>query len=481
MGEPETSGRHPSEGSTAPERVTREDGSRFYPFPNVDTGEEEQFWSVTTALSVKNKDGLKWWAGKVSAARAMDSIPVMLASQRVEECGNTGSKTTTPCGRCPACVQAMIANVHIGESSRRAIEGSAVHNALEQYITTGRRLNAAEVANLDQRLLEQYPGRLIEALPPYLERLWEWIDDYAIVPEDFLASEMTVYSTRHRYAGTLDAILRLVVRNMKSARMVARLLGRPVYTGDSVAVVLDCKSREGEKKQIYDDHPLQLTAYRHADLCMPSKVDRLLRRMIPTEGAVVFQPRPDGYTFEPVLSGPEELATFLHLLAAYQWTVERGPASIAVKTFPVPGGTSGDFWMGERPPAATRCVNDTDGDGGCAACARDPEAPCRRPVATTVGATPDGVNGKAGSVGATCAGCGRVDPKRRSVNCKKATVCMLADGPALASGPQVRSTVVMPEALQAPPSRARATSATLESIARSRVPGATLTDDDIPF
>lgn len=27
---------------------------------------------------------------------------------------------------------------------------------------------------------------------------------------------------------------------------------------------------------------------------------------------------------------------------------------------------------------ATRCVNDTDGDGNCAACARNPQAPCRQ-------------------------------------------------------------------------------------------------------
>lgn len=28
----------------------------------------------------------------------------------------------------------------------------------------------------------------------------------------------------------------------------------------------------------------------------------------------------------------------------------------------------------------TQCVNDTDGDGNCAACARDPKALCRQPI-----------------------------------------------------------------------------------------------------
>lgn len=30
-------------------------------------------------------------------------------------------------------------------------------------------------------------------------------------------------------------------------------------------------------------------------------------------------------------------------------------------------------------PPTTRCVNDTNGDGDCAACARNPNAPCRQP------------------------------------------------------------------------------------------------------
>jgi hypothetical protein len=39
-----------------------------------------------------------------------------------------------------------------------------------------------------------------------------------------------------------------------------------------------------------------------------------------------------------------------------------------------------------------RCVNDTDGDGDCAACARDPQAPCRQApewVASATAMTPE--------------------------------------------------------------------------------------------
>jgi len=43
-------------------------------------------------------------------------------------------------------------------------------------------------------------------------------------------------------------------------------------------------------------------------------------------------------------------------------------------------GPTGNKW-GDLPEGAgpTYCVNDTDGDGNCAACARNPQAPCRVP------------------------------------------------------------------------------------------------------
>lgn len=489
----------PVEGSEAPYRQTNDDGSRFYYFTSPATGTEEQFWSVTTALSAKAKDGLKFWAAGLAAERAMDSIPAMVYAQRLDDCGNARSRSTAGCGQCPMCVQVSIERVHIGESSRRAIEGSAVHNALEWWIAWGSWLGAAEVANQDQKLIEAYPGSLAKALPPYLEQLARWAAEYAVEPLDFLASEMTVYNTAHRFAGTLDAILRLTVRNKKSARLVSRLLGRPVYAGDTVTVVMDCKSREGEAKKgeqstkkLYDDHALQLAAYRSADLCMPSKVDRLIKKMIPTDGAVVLQIRPDGYSFEPVLSGPEELDGFLGFLKGFRWTVERGPASIAVKTFPVVGDGKGDFFLGERPADPPKFYDDADPaqalaeiyDGFSSVEAFAASSPFVRGndtidrLATEMDMLPGDLEVIRGS--GACAACGRMDPKRRSSRCqgKVDPPCPLRAG--VHTGIEVRSTV------QAPPERAQApvtrtTNATLASISRQRRPGEALTDADIPF
>jgi len=74
---------------TLPVHHTNEDGSRFYTRLDPVTGEEQQYWSVTTALSAKNKEGLKRWTAALAAQRAMDNIPMMLAAQRLDPCGRT--------------------------------------------------------------------------------------------------------------------------------------------------------------------------------------------------------------------------------------------------------------------------------------------------------------------------------------------------------------------------------------------------------
>lgn len=328
---------------TLPVHHTMEDGSRFYDRVNPDTQEIEQYWSVTTALSVKAKDGLKRWTAILAARRAMENIPMLLKSQRVEECGRTWHKTEPlGCGECPTCVQKWLQNFHYGESARRALEGSAVHDAIEHWIQTGTWWNAATLANLPAAgkggtYAEHHP-KIAEMLPPYLEQCERWVADHAIIPADFWGAEMTVYNHRHRYAGTADWILHLVPRNERSAKLVARLRGD--LKDEPADVLGDCKSREGEGTTLYDDHPLQLAAYRRAETCRPSKDAQREFPMPPTHGAVVFQPRPDGYAFRPVRAGEAEFKAFLAFLDGWRWTVEDGPTSIQVATFPLPDGWS---------------------------------------------------------------------------------------------------------------------------------------------
>lgn len=316
-----------------PIRHTNSDGSRYYIRVDPATGEEQQYWSVTTALSVKHKEGLKWWSAKIAARRAMDNIPKMLAAQRVKPCERTWARSEPwRCERCPDCVQRWIELYHTGESSRRAKEGSAVHDAIEHWILTGEWLNAATLA---QPYIEEHP-KIADMLPPYLEQCERWIDAYGLRRDMFKASEMTVYNHKYRYAGTCDGLLLLEPTNAKSAKLVARIRGDSKDEG--ILTLFDAKSREGEGKTLYDDHPLQLVAYRRAQECKPSKVSTREFPMPTTGGALVFQPRPDGITFEPVVTEEPEFRTFLAYLEAYRWQVERAAASIQVGSFPVPEG-----------------------------------------------------------------------------------------------------------------------------------------------
>jgi hypothetical protein len=347
-----------------PERHTNEDGSRFYTRVDPATGEEHQYWSVTTALSAKHKEGLKWWSAKIAARRAMDNLPKMLRAQRIDSCGRTWARSEpVRCDECPDCVQRWIELFHVGESERRKHEGSAVHDAVEHWIQHGVWLNAATLA---QPYIERHPT-IADMLPPYLERCQEWIDDYGLRRDMFFASEMTVYNHTHRYAGTCDGGIWLEPVNAKAAKLVARIRGD--LKDERTLVIFDAKSREGEDKVLYDDHPLQLVAYRRAETCKPSRQSLQEFPMPSTAGAVVFQPRPDGYAFEPVVTEEPEFRTFLNYLQAYRWQVERGPASIQVKSFPVPAGF-------EWPPKAAPAEPAT----GAASVAGETPAPAPAPA-----------------------------------------------------------------------------------------------------
>lgn len=320
--------------TSLPVHVTAEDGSRYY-IRTDETGAEQQYWSVTTALSVKHKEGLKWWAAKLAARRAMANLPMLIKAQRVDPCGRTWAKTEPlRCDRCPDCVQRWVELFHVGESERRKHEGSAIHDAIESWIQTG---TWREPIDLAQPYIERHPD-IVAALPPYLAACKQWVEDFGLIPEDFWASEMTVYSHVHRYAGTCDGALWLSPRTKKAARLMAQILGRPVKRGERILVIFDCKTREGEGAAIYDDHPLQVTAYRHAQTCRPSKAMEREFPMPATHGAVIFQPRPDGYAFRPVRTGTGEFKAFLAALELYRWTANDGNASFAAASFPTPDG-----------------------------------------------------------------------------------------------------------------------------------------------
>jgi hypothetical protein len=330
-------------------RHDTEDGKgKFYlhPFRTGDDGQPRRYFSVTTVLDVLNKPGLKWWAAKGAAQRAADNVPKLTVAAFVEGCGHTWKRNVDPvtllhprCDQCVDCVTRWVELWHVGKSEERKREGSAIHDVIEQWTYHGTVEPA--MAALDEKLRA--------AIEPYIERFLQYVEDYGLKPESWQACEMTVYHHGHGYAGTLDGIVRFEPVTEKAARLCARITGnaRPGH----VDVVWDGKSREGEGKALYPEQALQLAAYRFATHALPKQGVAQEVVIPPTQGAVIFQPRPDGYTCEPVQADAYALTAFVEALALYRWQSELGEKSVQVGTFPVPAGFE---WTPNGQPAPVK-------------------------------------------------------------------------------------------------------------------------------
>lgn len=316
---------------TEPEqRRTALDGSKYYDHPTrtQEDGSPAQYTSVTTVMSAVSKQALVPWAAKGSAQRAMENLPALIKAARLEPCGRTYHREGR-CEQCAACLTRWVSNWHFSTSNRRKTEGSEFHRVRAWWI------------HHDGEVIPHDPP-----IAPYVQRFLEFIRDYGLTPASFIANEMTVWNHTHRYAGTLDSILRVEPVTEPAARFCARL-GKP---DDAVEVVVDDKTREGPGKQFYLDMPLQIVAYRRAETAT-NKLEMIEHQMPAVDGGAIFQPRPDGYSFEPVMCGPAEFDAFLGFLAGYRWTSERGSKAINVSSFPVPDGWA---WKGtgDRPRLA---------------------------------------------------------------------------------------------------------------------------------
>lgn len=347
------------------QRRTGEDGGKFYEHrtrtePNPDGGpgstRPARYLSVTQALSVLAKPDLIFWSANLAAARAMSNLPQLIGALLVPDCGRAAARTEPyGCKVCEACIARWVALFHVGEKNRRAREGTATHDVLERWILTGEWLYTPALTG-DADIDQYVPTR--DAMAPYVAALQAWGADYALTPEDFLASECTVWNHRLSYAGTLDFIVTVHPRTMKAAELCARinfeaftavqgwgLIGEtpPGLDGIDllrpVTILGDAKSREGEKAQLYTEHPLQLTAYRCAETMTPKHgAEEMERPMMSTDGAAILQVRPDGYTFRPVVTDGRTMRAFEATLTASRWESEFGDYSTQVQAFPKPPG-----------------------------------------------------------------------------------------------------------------------------------------------
>lgn len=233
--------------------------------------------SVTTIIGHGvPKPGLVHWAAIEVARCAVDNVP-KLSRLRGEEARED-------------CYQ-WLRRAAERKRDTAAELGSAVHDACEAHV-----------------LGTPWPTPAPEQRP-FLDAFHQFIDDHN---PTFHATEMKVANPAERWAGTIDAVVQIPA------------LGPAM-------VLIDYKSG----RSLYDDHALQLSAYRRATVGWLK--DGTEVEKIATERAIIVHLRPDvhaehgGYRLYQVDTSDEVYTSFLTARdLAYGWTRRRKKRAVTL-------------------------------------------------------------------------------------------------------------------------------------------------------
>lgn len=243
-------------------RSARDGGKsgRYYTFRN------ENFWSVTNILNALAKPALTYWAANEAANFACDNAEHL--AHLVENDREAAYD--------------MIRRAPWRNREKAADLGTLLHSATEAYV-----------------LGKPFP-KVPKKAEGYMESFRAYLDAYT--PE-VIATEMSVYSRRWHYAGTLDRI--------------EIVDGRRLLTDTKTG-----KVNERTGSGIYPEIALQLSAYRHAEFAEGADGSEI--EMPQVDGCAALHLRADGsFEFLDVRADEEVFQSFLHIAEAFRWQEER--------------------------------------------------------------------------------------------------------------------------------------------------------------
>lgn len=271
-----------------------DDHGRYYRHPEH-PGRE--FISITNVLDSIAKPVLVPWAAKVTAEKALDLMPQMVAAALLPPC--KPKRVADECGRCLDCLHKITKREVKVVRETAADLGTLIHAFAEAHLT-GQELQATD---------EEH-----EQAAPFVAQYLRFLDDFEVdITKHVEAAELTVCHPQHGYAGTLDAIVHLRLDGNLSGVKPKKL------PGDKRALwVYDIKTSSTKAADVlYDEQPLQLAAQRNAkEAWLP---DGSIVPMPLAKGAAILNLRTDDYAFIPVPSGPEEFAAFRGFIAGQTW------------------------------------------------------------------------------------------------------------------------------------------------------------------
>ncbi|WP_101784260.1 hypothetical protein [Nonomuraea indica] len=275
-------------------RIPRRSTAGFYKDPA--TG--DLLRSVTTILSQGSpKEALIHWAGKLVAETAMEHLPQLVRASRDPE----QARQMTD----------WLKRAHTRKKEERADIGTAVHALIEARV-------------LGTPVPDEVANDL--ELQPYARKFDDFVRDWQI---EFTASEMVVADYDHKFAGTLDYLLR--------SPLLAAALGCPAdmdIPGDTkTGGELDEKTYDGNVRGVYPEAGVQMSAYRMAKygwLRDGTRVEMPPRHSV----GVVLHLRPEGYRLYPVACGDDvfEAFTYIRRVAEFQTGRAKSIVGEALKT-----------------------------------------------------------------------------------------------------------------------------------------------------
>lgn len=275
---------------TSPKYAGDTDHGRYYTHP---AHPGRTFISITNVLDSIAKPVLVPWAAKITAEKALDLMPQMVAAALIPEC--KPKRVADECGRCLPCLhKATKREVKVVRETAADL-GTRVHDHAEAHLT-GRKIMAdPEVA-------------------PFLHQYLRFLDDFEIdITRHIEAAELTVCHPQHGYAGTLD-----VAAWMRLDGNLSGLKPKKLPGDDRALWIYDIKTSSTKAADVlYDEQPLQLAAQRNAkEAWLP---DGSVVAMPPATGTAILNLRIDDYAFIPVPSGPDEFAAFRGFIAGQSW------------------------------------------------------------------------------------------------------------------------------------------------------------------
>lgn len=295
------------------------EGRRWYVHPL--TG--EQYVSVTTALDILNKPALVPWAAGLAAEAAADNLGKLLTATLMKDCGNTRNRCShdwrdrcerCPCGECTSCVVLWLSRRHNAESTRRADEGTEVHDVIEFWA-------------LNNGIIRGHS----EGVAPFIRQFQEWVTDYGLTPDAWDMAEATVINREYWYAGTLDDVIRFRATDSTLSKALCEQIGKP-----EIHLLGDVKTRGKDEEgtvKLYPENALQLSAYRNAEVIMLR--DGTEHPLPKVDGAFILQLRPNGYTMRLIHTDDRSFGAFLSVLSTARWLWNDATAAVSPLTHPV--------------------------------------------------------------------------------------------------------------------------------------------------